>query len=168
MLRSASTNLLNYILHLCTTSPEWLAPPNRAPLEALCTTYLTSLSHHLSSSFFPPLLSNPLPRGQPGSNLTAAAVMVATAVTLVEDVFPGTLGRGEGMQERWPAVEQLRRGVEGRERVIKWREGRDPAETGWEWAEGEWATRAFMRAMSVKWDSEREADTRVAELVDVV
>ena len=41
-------------------------------------------------------------------------------------------------------MEELRRKVEGRERVRKWREERDEEEGDWEWGGGEWATRAFM------------------------
>ncbi|KAK4699806.1 hypothetical protein P7C70_g6450, partial [Phenoliferia sp. Uapishka_3] len=155
MLRTTSSTLLAHIIHLSSTSPTWLDPPNRAPLEALCVTYLSSLSFHLSSTFYPPLVIAPLPMGAPGSSLTAAAVMTATTVSLIEDVFPRTLGSGgsAGLKKRWPAVEELRLGVEGRKKVKEWRKGRSEEEKEWEWAAGEWATRAFMQERSDKWDS---------------
>ncbi|KAM0751040.1 hypothetical protein T439DRAFT_325196 [Meredithblackwellia eburnea MCA 4105] len=170
MLRSASSHLLTQLLTLMTTSPDWLSPPHRDPLKIICETYLASLSYHLSSSFFPPLLSPPLPEGQPGTSLTAAVATAATLVALIEDIFPVTLGCQEsdasedesGMRKRWPRVEEMRRGVEDRERVKAWRsrhsdpstKGSDPAANAanWEWSEGEWATRKFMREQAEKWD----------------
>jgi hypothetical protein len=109
MLTSASLHLIDQL-----ASPS---PPSSLQLS-LISTYLHSLSHHLSSSFFPPLSSDPLPLGHPGTTLTAAAVTACIAIELCIEIY------GASLREKWPRCEELRGRVRGRERIRKWDEGR--------------------------------------------
>lgn len=84
------------------------------------------------------------------------------------------------MARRWPKVDELRNGVEGRARIKAWREGRGKIVGGreWEWAEGEFATKRFMTEKATKWgrDAGVEEGSRGAEeemvvegeLVDII
>ncbi|ORY83496.1 hypothetical protein BCR35DRAFT_303345 [Leucosporidium creatinivorum] len=142
MVREASAFLLNR-LFASASSSDWLAPPSRQHmLSTLILPYLTSLSHHLSSAFFPPLLTPPLTLGQPGSSLSAAAASACTVISFIEELFPNTLGAGEDgkMKRRFPLCEALRVEVESRPRIKAWIEGggRGVRWTLWEHGSTEW------------------------------
>lgn len=155
MVREASAFLLNR-LFANASSPTWLSPPHRhALLKDIITPYLSSLSHHLSSSFFPPLLTSPLSLGQPGTSLTAAAASASTAISLIEELFPRTLGAGAGggMERKFPRCEALRVLVEARPRIKAWIEGggREVRWTLWEWGSTEW-----IWSEAEKWDYDED------------
>ncbi|SCV73707.1 BQ2448_6137 [Microbotryum intermedium] len=121
MIRCASAFLLTRLFSLI--NPGWLEPSSRIHLlRSLIHPYLSSLSHHLSSSFFPPLLTRPLTNGQPGTSLSPAAATAYTTLCLIQDLFPRTLGLGsEGGMRRWfPRCEELRASVEERPRIKAW------------------------------------------------
>lgn len=156
MVREASAFLLNR-LFASASSADWLGPTSRQHmLSTLILPYLTSLSHHLSSAFFPPLLTPPLTLGQPGSSLSAAAASAATVISFIEELFPNTLGAGEdgGMQKRFPLCENLRNDVESRPRVKAWIEGggREIRWTLWEHGSTEW-----IKSQAEKYDVEESA-----------
>ncbi|KAI5479451.1 hypothetical protein MNV49_003595 [Pseudohyphozyma bogoriensis] len=149
MILSSSLELLAHLLALTSTTttsppPSFLLPPHRSALLTTITTYLTSLEHHLSSSFFPPLFSDPLPLAQPGTNLTPAAATAVTVISFVQDLFPSELGGGNGggMEEQFPKCEELRREVEGRDKIREWIEG---GRGGFEgvWGRSEYATKEW-------------------------
>lgn len=172
MILSASLALLNHLLSLASSDPTnptaWLAPPSRTRLLSLhILPYLSSLEHHLSSTFFPPLLTAPPSdtSGQPGTTLSSAAAAAATVLDVLGDVFPAVAGpsgalpdglapgggleevggllKGEvpegatGLEVRWPKCEGLRLAVMERPRVKAWREGERRAKEWFVYASGD-------------------------------
>lgn len=158
MILSASSNLYSYIIQLANSSqPEpssWIEGPARAELLSRhVLPWLASLEWHLSSDFFPPLLTAPPAEesGQPGTTLSGAAASAAVTLELLGDLFPSLLGGGpgpedtiapggnleevdsllkgeagegtQGLEKRWPKSEGLRVAVMARPRVKAWREG---------------------------------------------
>lgn len=156
MVREASAFLLNRLFSTA-ASADWLAPPQRQHMiNTLILPYLTSLSFHVSSAFFPPLLTPPLTLGQPGTSLSAAAATATTVISLIQELFPRTLGPGPkgGMQKRFPSVEALRVEVESRPRIAAWIAS---GERATEWTRSEHGSSAFIAAQAEKYDVEESA-----------
>ena len=157
MVREASAFLLNRLFSSA-ASADWLAPPHRQHmLNTLILPYLSSLSFHVGSAFFPPLLTPPLTSGQPGTSLSAAAATATTVISLIQELFPRTLGAGPegGMKKRFPAVEALRVEVESRPRIAEWIASGARAT---EWTRWEHGSSAFIAAEAEKYDVEETAE----------
>ncbi|KDE06834.1 hypothetical protein MVLG_02870 [Microbotryum lychnidis-dioicae p1A1 Lamole] len=156
MIRCASSFLLTRLFSL--VSPTWLEPASRTHLlRSLIHPFLSSLSHHLSSSFFPPLLTRPLTNGQPGTSLSPAAATAYTTLCLIQELFPHSLGPGQGggMMKYFPRCEQLRTSVEQRPRIKDWIESGK--------REVEWTTRRggelkVIKKMADKYDRVEEVE----------
>lgn len=165
MVREAATFLLSRLFSLA-SSPDWLAPPSRQHmLDSHIIPYLTSLNYHLSSTFFPPLLTPPLVLGQPGTSLSAAAASACTVISFIEELFPHTLGSGPdgGMHKRFPRCEALRVEVESRPRIKEWIEAGKRATTWTLWPAG--STEAIKEAADKydKEEGEQEQQARLAK-----
>jgi hypothetical protein len=117
--------ILSYLEQSLRTEPNGSSPDMRAHRSTLLTSiiqsYLISLEFHLSSSFFPPLLTHPFEDGRPGTSLSPASAAGITALSLISDEFPNTIGAGNrgGMEKRFPRCENLRRAVESRPNIRK-------------------------------------------------
>lgn len=167
MIREASAFLLNHLINL-SSSPDWLsgsispstntsATSQRNHLLNSCIRpYLDSLSYHLSSSFYPPLLFPPL-EGMPGTSLTAAVVTAYTTISFISDLFPISIGFGigSGLERIWPRCDHLRKEIEERERIKFWIES-GKRETSW--TSREFGSSEFIESMAKKWDSKDALD----------
>lgn len=156
MIREASAFVMSKIFALC--GAGWLdggASGRRGHLRhAIVEPFLSSLHHHLSSSFFPPLLSFPLENGRPGTSLTGAAATATVALSLISELFPRTLGAGPegGMAQLFPRCAALRVSVEARPRIAEWIKAGGRVHT---WMRNEWGSQAAIRAAAEQWDTER-------------
>lgn len=154
MIQEASLAVLDKCFSMAKTSPTWLQPPHRSTLlTSIIQPYLTSLEYHLTSSFYPPLLTHPFEDGRPGTSLSPASAAATTALSVISDLFENTLGAGNGggMEKRFPRCENLRRAVESRPNIKKWIEegGRDN-----DWMRVDCGKRDFISKMAKEFDSE--------------
>lgn len=151
MIREASAFLLNHLITL-SSSADWLFPPKRNHLlNSSIRPYLDSLSYHLSSSFYPPLLFPPL-EGMPGTSLTAAVVTAYTTISFISDLFPISIGSGSnsGLERIWPRCDQLRREIEEREKIKNWIESGKREKS---WTSREFGSIQYIESMAKEWDS---------------
>lgn len=153
MIRESSAFLLSALFSLQRNNPSWLSPPNRQHMhDTLILPYLKSLSHHLSSDFFPPLLlpaqgPESVPRGT--TTLSPAAASACITLDMISDLFPHEYGSGpNGMQAQFPRCQKIKDDVFNRPRVQAWLEKKEGGREKESWTRTEWGTRAFMQKMA--------------------
>ncbi|KAK4051059.1 hypothetical protein OIV83_003188 [Microbotryomycetes sp. JL201] len=114
MIRSAAATLIDRLLPLAADSKR---ANKQETYQRIVEPFLQSLEYHLASSFFPPMLVNPLTNGQPGTTLSPAAATASTAISLIIDLFPRMK---DSLAELFPLAFELRQKVEARPKIKAW------------------------------------------------
>ncbi|KAM0790021.1 hypothetical protein ACM66B_005350 [Microbotryomycetes sp. NB124-2] len=120
MIRSAAATLIDRLLPL---AADPASADKQQVYQNTVEPFLQSLEYHLASSFFPPMLVNPLTNGQPGTTLSPAAATASTAISLILDIYSRMK---DSLEELFPLSCELRRKVEQRPKIKAWieRDGR--------------------------------------------